>query len=743
MNRRLFTLLFAALLSWNGGTVCIAAQEDSSVSAADYGITESYDRQSGMYRQSLGSGLEFLSSVPNGAVVRDAVYFDIPSNISVSLERDGVQIPFSNRTAVSGQGYYIMRLSANDYYTNDAIVGAFIFRISVPPSGGVRLSGYTYPRVSCTAEITSDGDMYRYILPNYKSFFTDVPSYGAEVESAFFVLPRNVGYSLKRNGQTIPLVNNRIYTESGNYTLTVVGNSYASGQGYEASYETVLDFTIPQMEDTSVTAEDIAQVQQELAQDVVGADAAGAVDTTATADSDVSQVNQHIQDLLLESYYESAALYSESFSSGDSFYTNTPNEGIVGGGVYFDIPYNMTVTAYKDGVPVSFSNKTYINEKGSYTLNISCVSEEEVYTARFSFRIQEGLDPAPEVSGAMSEPVEEETDAKRADTSDGYYTYIGDKAVYSSVPNGMFSNTEVYFELPEEVNADLYRNGQEVEFTGTVSEEGRYTLDLSDEDGNSAEFVFDISAFSCNYMTDFSAPEGYVVDDVQYSDCYNMYKGVEEMSALYEEGVTEIEEQVMTRPKSFHLPLDGQYDITLSGGEDQPVLYTTVLLDTTAPVLTFEGLDESNHSDNEFVEFVCSDAEAVVEVKDGDVIALTEGRGRLEGRGSFTITATDAVGNVSEYTLSLGSGDRSFIIYFGIAAIVFIAIVVFGIKLILSGASPKKEKKAKNTDTVPADDRRSSASAEKSEDGIPDDDWESTDLNISDGKDFDDDWESF
>lgn len=304
--------LLSAVCVLGAVNFCIAQEstEDALQSAESYGISSQvFDRQLGMYKQSMGTGLEFLSSVPNGAVVRDGVYFDIPSNISVSLECDGTAVPFANCTPITKQGYYIMRLSANDFYTNEVINSAFMFRISLPPDNRVKVQGYAYPRVSCRAEITSDGDLYRYMLPNYKSFFTIVPFYGAEVESAVFVLPQNVGYSLKHNGQVIALVDNKAYTQSGEYSLTVIANSYGKSDGYEAVYETVLSFTIPgeevyeesveDYEDTYYPEEDLPEISQ-------------------VTEEEVSTEAEPVQDILLESFFDSVGLYSESFSNGDA-----------------------------------------------------------------------------------------------------------------------------------------------------------------------------------------------------------------------------------------------------------------------------------------------------------------------------------------------------------------------------------------------------------------------------------------
>jgi hypothetical protein len=440
-------------------------------------MEESFDSVSGMYFEKISQDAEFITSVPNGAVVSDGVYFDIPSNIAVTLERDGTVVGFSNKTAVCGQGYYIMRLVANG-----SMSGVFTFRITAAPGGRVSSKVYKYPKISCCASISSDSKtgLYKYTLPNYKSFYTDVAQYGQSVESAKFVIPRNVGYSFKRNGKDISLVNNKVYKDSGYYTLTVFSYSYANSGGYEATYETVFDFTIPQPEvETPQAVTSVASSLSSLA-DIptfsIDDYTASEPDTTAAPESSV------IEDSLLESYYESVGIYGESFSTGDAFYTNTANGSIVGGNVYIDMPANMSVEMTKDGVACAFNDKSYINSEGNYILIITDNSDSTVSKASYSFRIQRGmasskmLSQADTVEGNTSSAVGGDDDSQYADLVNNYdedramYVFdCGGVSFYCSVPDGMFTSKSVMLDIPDSLDVQLYRDGERVGFTYNVS----------------------------------------------------------------------------------------------------------------------------------------------------------------------------------------------------------------------------------------------------------------------------------
>lgn len=729
---------------------------DTTAAQGAYRPAEKFDRQLGMYKQIMGNGMEFLSSVPNGASVSDAVYFNIPSNISVTLQRDGQIVDYINKTPIYNAGYYIMRLNSTDYTTGNTVINVFMFRISTPPKKGESIKGYSYPRITCSAAVTADGDLYKYTMPNYKAFYSTVPSYGATVESAAFELPVNVGYTLKRNGNVIPLLNNKVYSEPGSYTLTILANSYAATGGYAASFVTALHFTVPSAQ-TQEETDELALEEKEL----FGEDISEAVEQPA--DAEISQPKEPISDMLIENYFESAAIYSETFSTGDAFYTNTPNDGIVGGRVYLDIPYNMSVSMTKDGSAAAFVNKTYINEPGSYTMLVSNVSGEDVYTARFSFRIQNGVEQAAEVSGASngikvpvagktvnSEKNEEKVpvvvDVKGFDTASGMYcTELGDKTVYSSVPNGMFSNVPVELKIPDDVTALLEKDGEKTELADNIAEDGRYLLKLTDEAGNKGELSFDIASYACNYMTEFKAPDGYTLISVEYTDYNGTYETEDkELTEKFNEGMARIEEQQLSLADSFILPLDGQYTFIMLGEEGLPSLSTVVVLDTTAPKVTFEGLDENMHTDGESAVVYCDDAEATITDADGNEIALENGSGIINGKGEISLFATDPAGNVSEYKLTLGSGGFS---AFGavkgavVAALIFCYFIVSLIVITIL----KVFETGKNTDKKPAEKKRDKKT-ETPETQVPADDWESTDISYNNSETTNaetDDWESF
>ena len=694
---KVFMFRFLCLLFLIGSfNVYGADGEDvSSEQSGAYDIVETFDIASGMYIEKIDTGVEFISSVPNGAVVSDGVYFEIPADIVVNLQKDGDSCTFNNKTAITGAGYYIMKLSAVNTLGQE-INGVFTFRITAPPTGKINTGEYKYGKINCTPAITSDAvtGLYKYTLPNYKSFFTDIEQYGQSVESARFIIPRNLGYSLQKDGNSITLLNNKVYRESGNYTLKIFGYSYAQSGGYEACYETVLNFTIPAPVQYDIQVENDISLQETQLN----------IPTEEQPEKELIAEREMIDDSLLESYFESANIYSETFSTGDAFYTNTPNNGIVGGNVYFDIPYNMSVSMTKDGIPVEFRNKTYINEPGSYLMLITDVYDGSTSTASFSFRIQNGVAELKNImseENTESESQREESETNRGnsdgeksestvrydvknsyDSDMGMYVFdCGDEVFYASVPDGMFSNSAVTLNVPGGLEKVLTKDGEEIEYTDHLTEDGRYELSVK-SDGDEVSVSFDIAAYSVNYMREFTVPEGYEFVFVEYSDFKNTYSGLSsEDEQEYEEKLLNIETQQYSLPDIFELQLDGQYDFLMQGKRGMPILSVTIMLDTTAPVIRFDGIGENMRTDNNSVTIYCEDTEAVIMLRDSDnneeQITTVDGSAVIEGEGKYSIVVSDAAGNENEYTFVLGNAGLSWsvIILSILAAVLVIAIV--------------------------------------------------------------------
>lgn len=97
-----------------------------------------------------------------------------------------------------------------------------------------------------------------------------------------------------------------------------------------------------------------------------------------------------------ESYHEEFQLYEQSINGQYFLYSNVANGGLTDEPVFVDIPANLVYTVEKDGVPISYTSRQKLNEKGTYVMRFTAVyddtvplAEQEEYRAVFRFRIDE------------------------------------------------------------------------------------------------------------------------------------------------------------------------------------------------------------------------------------------------------------------------------------------------------------------------------------------------------------------
>ncbi|MCD8239411.1 MAG: hypothetical protein LUC92_08765 [Clostridiales bacterium] len=363
-------------------------------------------------------------------------------------------------------------------------------------------------------------------------------SYGESVEQASFVLPKNLGYSLKMNGSQISYNNNEILKTSGSYTMTVYAKNYGITNEYARVYKTDFNFII---ENTPTVSDVIDAVKTGVSDAGSGSsDAAEAVVETTTENI--------VDDSLSETYNSDANLYKETFSNGEGFYANIANGDLSGGNVYIDIPSNMTVTMTKDGIEDQFVNKKYINTEGTYILNITSSSDGVKYKAKFSFRVQKGIEASADAvidDGIGDESEDDDTAAvfdedyvyealtsssiiNEFDNENNLYVFtVGTEKFYANMPAGMFANSSLSLTMPAGLDYSVNKDGEEYENDNDnpdlYEESGSYTFFVSDKYGNSLEADFYLYSNPVNSFESYNAPGGYSITDLTYSDYRDNY----------------------------------------------------------------------------------------------------------------------------------------------------------------------------------------------------------------------------
>lgn len=640
---------------------------------------ESFNKELGIYEETFANGRRIVSTVPNGGQVADAVSIIVPQSSSVVMEIDGRKAAFQNGAMLTQQGFYVLLITDQEIGSNQKASAIMTFRILPPPAGKQDTGEYTTPKIISgleqKKEITS-GDMPLFMFPNRKGFFTDVPKDGAVVESAQFYFPPNVGYQLYRDGAPMGLYNNQPVTESGRYRLRAYAQNLSTDSAYAATYETSLNFEIPS------NAEDAA-------------DTYSGYTVSGTGSGDGSLTYQG--DSLTETYHEEYNLYEERFSNGSVFYTNIAEGSIVGGNVYIDIPSDIGVKLYRDGEKAAFISKEKINEEGTYRLLLTSQdrtgSDKTIYQADFHFRIQKGGAlpgdaKAAAESGALEEIMPEETELEEtlpeetvpednaeetekepevtltmpAPAGEGYrsedklfyYTFSDGSTLSVGAPKNGIANTDVMIIPPEGGRAMVSygENSIEVDETVNANEKGSYHIEATSAGGETTTWDFRLLPKASNELTEITPPEGYRIQSVVYED----------------------EPYEVTDPERFELPKDGLYTVSFTPVyEGYPDWFTAIIIDHTAPEVTFEGLDEQGKATGKEVTFHVNEEDAVIQLLRGKKEVKVSGNTISKG-GRYTLTATDAAGNSSSYQFTIPNHMSGMTV----GAVLFAAVLALG-----------------------------------------------------------------
>ena len=132
---------------------------------------------------------------------------------------------------------------------------------------------------------------------------------------------------------------------------------------------------------------------------------------------------------------------------------------------------------------------------------------------------------------------------------------------------------------------------------------------------------------------------------------------------------------------SYSLTGDGTYSFILKGKEaGLPELFTVIIQDTEAPVVTFEGVDDKGKAKKGSFSYSCDEENVSISIKKGNKAVNTLGN-TVKGSGTYTVTAVDAAGNTSVYQIKAGVHLNmfSYILLVILAIIVGILIIFYSV----------------------------------------------------------------
>ena len=267
----------------------------------------------------------------------------------------------------------------------------------------------------------------------------------------------------------------------------------------------------------------------------------------------------------------------------------------------------LTAILEKDGTEVgAYVSGTVINEEGRFTVVVTDKAQNETKTS-----------------------------------------FVIDKSVSYDVNinNGGLANS-VTVNVGEALDIVVTKDGTPIEYEAgeAITEPAAYTVTLTDEIGNKAEFGFTI---------------------------------VEPIVGKYEKEIDLIPDfekvlvngtEVTLEKGTLTLTESGVYEVSVvAGGKSYPF---TVTVDATAPTLTLNGVENGGATTEAVTLTDVSEEAEVVVTLNGEAIEYTVGD-ELTEIGEYKVTVTDACGNATEYTFTIEKGAN-------IALIVIIVILVLG-----------------------------------------------------------------
>lgn len=239
--------------------------------------------------------------------------------------------------------------------------------------------------------------------------------------------------------------------------------------------------------------------------------------------------------------------------------------------------------------------------------------------------------------------------------SDKYILYCGDNEVYCNVPPDTLlpRGEQLKFEVPNDVTANLYCNGNLVEQWDQLRDPGNYVLQIKNTGNEQSAYEFTILSDAVNNLEEFWAPKGFEIDFIQLNG--------ENLTLIYSD--------------YFKFSVDGRYRIGWKNEEIEKNYVVEFTLDRVAPTVTLNGVIGNAAS----CAVTLSDLEAGAGVAyevDGEYHDWSEGE-ELTVPGEYRLAVFDAAGNYTMYEFTIhtylnGSAYMALGMIFGAVIALFI-----------------------------------------------------------------------
>ena len=466
-------------------------------------LSETYHEDYKLYELSFANQYFFYSNVGDGDITSRSkpVVFDVPSNISVKAQKDGISVEYNNKAQISEPGSYLFELSVlegQDRPVKEQTVYKAVYHFRIEEKE---------PETQAAVEAGSFGGS--------AGFGTGLPGTftapGAEETSDPLEEARKQVFGTENGSETGNSSETKSGSEAGNGSETEngteAGNDFEAESGQDGGKQ---EGTLPEDGEKSI---DIDRLVEEL--------------TTPETKEEGPFTAERCTGLE-ESYDAQKGQYREKLRSGTVFYAGVPAGMVTNQSVALDIPSGLTVIATRDDQPFEYVPGEPVEESGVYRFEFQ---EDRVdYTVNYdrppfyTFRIGDEAVNDMEILN-MPEGFEVvslflgDEEIKVLDTGhvflnrDGVYHVVmssqdtgreyrldlekdtqAPQFTLDGVQGGVSTGTQVRMEyLSGDIDrAELYRDGvRDESFNGvTVSEPGNYQLFVYDKAGNMSSARF-------------------------------------------------------------------------------------------------------------------------------------------------------------------------------------------------------------------------------------------------------------
>lgn len=428
-----------------------------------------------------------------------------------------------------------------------------------------------------------------------------------------------------------------------------------------------------------------------------------------------------------ESYHEEFQLYEQSINGQYFLYSNVANGGLTDEPVFVDIPANLVYAVEKDGVPISYTSRQKLNEKGTYVMRFTAVyddtvplAEQEEYRAVFRFRIDEkpaqtnaaddrfsgvsgvfesgnvgggtpGQDGTPdqgesEMPGQDAYETSGEAEADSTETTEdpeaveaGAQVELPDSSTEASepeVPEGkrrqVYQADDGMYEVVLE-NGFTFRSGVP-EFMITTQ-----PVKLELEEGGDCKIYRGEEEIETEGVKALDLYGTYRLVSGEYEFAFEISNGYTNQDAFRSPVGTKITEarfqdEVMEVTDSSLLPMeeDGKYAITMAGdgGERLTVILTR---DTVAPEVSVNLQRQQAE-----ISYLAQDIAEITLSKDGKAPEAFRGT-IITSPGRYVLTVTDRAGNATESEFRL----RFHLNFYALAAILLVIAGIAAVVVLL------------------------------------------------------------